>query len=267
MSEASPMVIYARVYRTLTTRWQETTSFREVARLGLPAAEAALVRSNHGLAQDIALGTEYDSLFLSKEGFFAFVGGPAGMAKSMTAGQVSSFRTAIDAASLVFMHSALDAAVSDLCEAVALSAPQDWDVFVGERRVTMSRVKEAAYEELRGDELRKHLDALSKESLIKRVDRLYALCRPEAGLELIAGYVFDRDRLVAVDETRHDIIHGVGTNTAVSGVEPLLEFIFRTGLHLFALVNWRYDLKLDVGLYFELAPKRSGGDGSSSSAL
>ena len=242
-----------KVFLSLTKQSEATRTFRELAQLGLPTAEARLAQTNGAAIRKIFSGSELDKLFLDKPSFLAWAGGLDGMAQRMTSGQVSSFRSTIDAASVVFIHSAVDAAVSDLCEVSAVHAPADWDPWLANKRVSLSRTRGESYESLRASELNMALETLKRESLLKRVDRIFALCQPSANLELIHGYLFDRDRLEILDKIRHEIIHGAGISTSIQNVDEALEFLVRTGLHLFALINWKYDIKLDPALAFKLA--------------
>jgi hypothetical protein len=237
---------YAKVFESLTGQWEATRTFREIARIGLPIAEAQIAKANASAADQFLTSDELDHLFLNKEAFLKHVGGPTELAKKMTTGQVSSFRSTIDAASLVFLHSAVDAAVSDLCDIAAMVAPSDWELWLAEKKIPFSRLKNEGYIDLRDSELRSVLERLKRESLMKRVDRLFALCRPEPNLKLVGEYTFDRHRLEALDNKRHAIIHGDGTFAATSSVEESLEFLFRTGLYLFAMLNRKYDVKMNI---------------------
>lgn len=84
---------------------------------------------------------------------------------------------------------------------------------------------------------------------MKRVDRLYALTKPEPGHSGIRNYAFDRERLANLDKLRHDIIHGAGSETLIRDDEDDIRFLFQTGLHLTTLLIRIYDAKVNP-LYF-----------------
>lgn len=242
--------LYSRVFKALTYRWQEAVSFRQLANLGLPGAEAALEKSNTEAMEALFSPTEMGSLVRDRDEFMAWVGGPKGLAATITSNQIVAFRSAVDAASIVFLHSTLDAAVSDLCEIAALLAPGDWEHWMSDKRVSLGQVKNQGYDELLSAELRSAIENLKRDSLLKRVDRLFAICQPPPRLELINNFVFDDTRLEQIDTVRHDIIHGAGINAPVADVEGALEVLHRSGLFLFALLNWKYHIKLDVSSSF-----------------
>jgi hypothetical protein len=216
--------------------------------LGLPYASDVLASDNLRSAKRILEDPEYDSAFLDKTGFTSAVGGVAGLGAAMTSNQVSVFNISLDAASLVFMHSTLDASVQDLCIVCPLVAPSDWEAFVAERKVSLAETKAADYQELFKRKLSQHLEALEKESLVKRVDRLFQLCKP-SGDYVRRGYSYDRQRLEQIDRDRQAVIHGDGV--LLINCEAALEFLLETGLFLFGMVNHRYGVRMDPQLVTE----------------
>jgi hypothetical protein len=168
------------------------------------------------------------------------------MSQKMTNSQTSSFRSIVDAASLVFMHAALDAAVTDLCRLAAILAPVDWLHWLKETKVTLAEARVSSPESLLATKLESHLKTLDRESLLTRIDRLFALCKPEPETELITGYVFDRGRVEELDKLRQTVMHSAeGARIAIPDCESAIQFLFQTGLHLWAMLNKKYGVKMD----------------------
>jgi hypothetical protein len=144
------------------------------------------------------------------------------------------------------MHSALDAAVSDLLRVTAIAAPQDWEPYLQRRTTTLGEVRERGYEKLFYERLSDYLDELERESMLKRIARLYESCQPPSGFTpLTKPYVFSRERIEQLDKSRQQIIHGYQKVTGLPNIDDSLDFLSDTGLHLAGLVNWRYDVRID----------------------
>jgi hypothetical protein len=234
--------LFTKIFLNLTIRRSEIHSFRKVVELGLPRANAVLAADNLQWARRMLSDPEYDGVFLDKAEFLRQAGGVTGLGSALTSNQLSVFGLSVDAASLVFMHSALDAAIQDLCRVCALVAPSDWEQFLGERKVALSDLKSSDYMTIFHQRLTQYLADLERESLLKKVDRIFQLCQPPQGFAR-AGYSFDRNRLDKLDRDRHAIIHGDGA--VRTEVEQALEYLLNTGLFLFEMVNRRYGVKMD----------------------
>lgn len=243
MTEATKL--YTKVFSTLTQRWSDVSSFRRVVELGLPSAARQLANANLEFVTGFLADPGNETLFLNKEAFLKTVGGPRGMGQTMTANQLAACNASVDRASMVFMHSAVDGAAYDLCKVVAMVAPTDWEPFLKNQKIALSDVKQSTYDSLFAQRLNEHLSIFERESLLKKVDRLFQLSKPPGGYEPIRNYKFDRDRLEVLDRFRHDVIHGDDQNSTFRDVHGSLDFLFHTGIFLVALVNNHYGVKLD----------------------
>ena len=78
------------------------------------------------------------------------------------------------------------------------------------------------------------------------VDLLFAICRPDDGFEPIRDFKFNRDRLEQLDEMRHSVVHDkIEANPLPNGDDDIW-FMMSNANYLMALINMRFDLKLDV---------------------
>lgn len=250
--EAEATRRFGEVFRTLTQRSVDTTTFRRLTQLGMPYAKAILSGEHQRFIGEIATSGEYESLFVDRDAALAYFGGFTGMADQMTSNQLQGYQRSVDSASLVFAHSALDAATSDLCWVTALLVPHDWEGYVGTRKVSLSELRTTAIEDVIRLRVVEHVTAFERESLLTRTDRLFALCKPETGYHPIRGYRFDRDRLIRLDDLRHGVVHHTVAPSAFGSIEADLEFMFQTGLYLWAMVNNRYGVKIDVRTFIGL---------------
>jgi hypothetical protein len=238
--------LYSEIYSALSGRWQETLSFRKVAELGLPSAAREAELANTGAAEEFLNDSENDLLFLSKQGFIDYVGGAAGVGKTMTAAQLGAFCSAVDAASLVFVHSAVDAAVSDLCRLAALIAPNDWMPWLNNATLSLAEAKARPIDELISAKLASLVERLDREALLFRVDRLFAICQPPVGFAPLNDYTYDRARVEQLDKLRQSIVHRPESARApIPDCEDSLRFLFRTGLFLWSMLNAKYGVRMD----------------------
>ena len=89
------------------------------------------------------------------------------------------------------------------------------------------------------------LDDLEKESLIKKVDKLFQICQPHNDYAPIKDYKFSKERLLALDKNRHDIVHKDIPIKPLPGGDDDIWFLFQTTMYLMGLVNMKFGLKMD----------------------
>ncbi len=237
--------LFGRTFSTSMSRFSTIDAFRSVAALGLPAATEQVFRESIGFAHDLFHDPQYDKLFLDKNGALEALGGLEGFIEQMTKNKIIKFQDAIDAASLIFAHSLLDGAALNYCRATSLASPSSWEDFVNQKRVGLQEVKGSTYDNILRAKIEEYLQVLDREALLTKIDRLFAVCRPPAGFAPIVGYEFDRDRLVAFDRNRHDAVHGQVLANPLPGGDNDIWFLMQTTNYLMAMVNARFDLKID----------------------
>ncbi|MGH8488530.1 MAG: hypothetical protein ACREXS_06620 [Gammaproteobacteria bacterium] len=173
--------------------------------------------------------------------------GHAGKApRKMTQQAVHTFESSLDAASLVFGHSILDAALFDCCKVRAMVAPTDWLPQLRDRKVPLGDVEDQSFDELLVKVIESQLQTLERDSLIKKAERVFQLCPPKEPFSGLHRFRFDRDRLLALDALRHDIIHSTGPTLRLPKGDEDLEFLRNSGLYLWILVHKRHGLKIDI---------------------
>lgn len=238
--------IFARVFATLTQRHSDVLTFRRLADLGKPIAVKTLHEEQLELVNQILTNPDYAQIFPDPKAAVEFFGGPDKMAAMSTGTAIKKYSSIVDAASLVFLHSAVDAAISDLCRVTLLLDPASWETYVLSTKVSLAEAKTVDAASLMAQKLEAHMEALEKESLFKRIDRLFAICKPKKDFAPIGGgFTFDSDRITKLDEKRHSIVHGEGYQGVDSLPDDDLEFLVKSGLFMWAMVNRKFDVKLD----------------------
>lgn len=184
------------------------------------------------------------NLIVDPQRFFA-----EGFDKRMAAGYadstIRSARAATQAACVVFVHSVLDDFALELCKVAVMLAPEEWEDYVKQKKVTLHEVRQAKFEDLRRKKLDELLEDLGRESLLTKLDRLHACCKPCSGFNPVTGYKYSRDRLEDFDTLRHEIVHGDQLGQELANASDMLMDAHKTCFYLVALMNGRFGLKLN----------------------
>ena len=237
---------YGQVFITLAQRSVDTITFRQLCELGLPHAETHLQHRNASSVHQMAQNGDLDKFFISRDHALNHFGGIGGMASTMTRSQIAAYQRSVDMASLVFAHSAVDAAASELCWITAFAKPDAWVQFVENKKVSLAETRTSSPEQLFGRSLADHLSQFEKESLLKRADRLFALCRPRREWESLRGFKYDRTRLEQLDLLRHRIVHHDVQPDELTKMDSDSKYLFDVGMHLWGMVNEEFHVKIDV---------------------
>lgn len=213
--------------------------------LGLDSATAKLHTSHVQFVQHELVSGDFKHLLKNPDAFVR-EGHDSTLIKAMTEGAVASFEESLDSAGLVFAHSILDSAVHDCLWISAFSAPRDWIEFIGKRSIPLSELETKSPAEHIKLALSGELDRLERESLLKKVDRLFQLCKPKKQMYLTNGFKFDRDRLERLDALRHAIVHAPGKRRQFPSVADDLDFLRKSGLHLVVMLSETYEAGLNT---------------------
>src|SRR5882672_2121455 len=137
----APEIEYTRIFLTLTRREVDAQTFRRLIRAAEPLASAHASAEDARLVQAILTDPEYDKYFLDRKKAVEFFGGPDKLRDSWTQAKMSTLRRIVDIASVVLMHSAMDAALTDVCRLAAVLRPADWASLLEKKQVTLASVR------------------------------------------------------------------------------------------------------------------------------
>lgn len=164
----------------------------------------------------------------------------------------------VNAATLIFYHSILDGVAFDCLRVTALQAPRDWEEDFASVQVGLLEARDQAYDKLLQARIDKRLETLERESLLKKVGKLCARCRPTHNWSPMDGYAYDQTRIRQFDDQRHEIVHGaaIGKPLALFPVtDESLFYLLRTGMFFVALINMRYGLQIDPQVWSAAAQR------------
>ncbi len=234
---------FTRGFHRLTTGWVNLRAFREVAELGLPLAAPSLESRRQQDVQYLMQTPDWPNV-LKRPEEFQKRGGANGMASQMTAFSLKSAPASVDAASLVFAHSFVDAALMDFLYVTSIACPKDWEQFLDcKKQWTVAEVRQSGYELLFSGLLDSELRNMERNSsLPTKGEKLRQLCRPEESWTLPCQY--DKSELSRIDELRHSIVHRDPLGEGVPSIATDLKFLEEIGLYFLMIVHNRYSTKL-----------------------
>lgn len=148
----------------------------------------------------------------------------------------------------MFYHSLLDGLVFDCCRVTALHAPRDWEQDLKNTKVELLDPKSKSYDQLLQDKVGERLKTLERDSLLIKSDRLHARCNPPSDWSPMEGYAYDRERVKAFDDQRHEIVHGKALGkplTLFQASDDNVDYVLRTGFYFLLLINFKYGLRFD----------------------
>lgn len=238
-----PNKLFTKLFFSLAGAPGDVSSLRRIAKFASAEVEAQIIKENTQWLEGFINDPKNDQVFLDKAKFLENQGSPAAMAEKLAAKELATFQGSIDAASLVFMHSALDAGMLDLFRVIHQADPAALTGAVEAKQASLKDVREKGYDALRNDHIEDFIKQIDRKSVIEKTDKLLVACKPE-GYER-KDFVFDRDRLIKIDDLRHGVVHGERPKGPIPKVEEYVSYLSETGLFFWGMVNFRFGVKLD----------------------
>lgn len=154
----------------------------------------------------------------------------------------------IDASSIVFAHSLLEAHLYFLCDLCFRAFPKDWERFVASKELKSMTVDELLSKdqtELLAPIWKSEFVRLDR-SLLAKAERLHELCKPAAGSKIIRDFTYSEATMKEFDKLRHDIIHDLSFWKKSADTESKLIWVNQVGLYFFMLVRHKYGFEAQV---------------------
>lgn len=234
-------VLLTQVFDESTRAFAAVGSLRLVASKITPEAQSSVAAEAAVAADLFATDSGLQEAFGSNAPLVVkALGGLRGVAEQIAAQHVRSCQAVIDAASLVFAHSVLDSAVYQYCRVSAMAQPCDWERFAADRKVTLADVRNRGYEGVLELKVQELVLAFERESLPKKIQRLFAICQPLPNLP--GGFSYSSERLEDLDKLRHALVHGYNLHSRIPELERATGFLQATNYLLYNMVMTRYRL-------------------------
>jgi len=246
--------LFTETFRRFTNNWTIIGSFRQVAEAGLPYAEQVLAVQHSVFVETFAQDTEYKNIFIPLDDSGKHMSSEAKklIQTGMTTEAMTNARTAIDAASIIFVQSILDDCAWSYCKVSALANPKDWERHVDAKQVPLQTVREKEYDSILRELIDARIAKLEHESLLDKIDMLFRVCPPPKNTGIVNKYSYDRNTIQRIDDVRHRIIHSSGFAEPITNAAEDIEYFCNTALFLMAIVNRKYNLRIDPTKFFNI---------------
>jgi len=219
-------------------------TFRQTSHTAISDAAPSLHRMERLYAERIFKTPNGDRYFTDKDKFLELAGGFEAYVASSAQRRASQFTSMVEGASLIYAHSLIDAVAYDLCIVSSISSPSSWRMYIDQKKVNYRDVLSKSAQEIEMEMVSSYVATMERESLIKKIETLHAICKPPKNFSPVDEYTYNAVRLNGLDDRRHDIVHGIlPLNTSVSVSE--IEFMQKTSLYLAAMVSNAFGVKAD----------------------
>lgn len=218
-----------------TDLWTFIRNFRRGTSAGIPrSAEALRPMTEYAHRQLVALGPGFEYSDANVDESVVRV--------------MKNASTGLDAACIVFAHSALDAHLFDCLSAVSAVAPEMWRERLNKRKVSLAEIESDGHQAVYESALADDLARLERESIVVKMNELFARCPGAANAERPHGYEWDLENLRRIDGLRHEIVHGGRIAVALDKdqVERDFDYLLSTGMFALHIAKHCYGSKLDA---------------------
>jgi hypothetical protein len=237
--------LFSNIFVRLTTGYSRLHTFRQMVLLGEDSAKESMKRLYQGFVEEQLVGGSYQRILKDPDSFVE-KGYSTALPGIMATNAAALLRRTMSSAILVFSHSILDAAIQDLLRVSYLVRPIDWNSYIQDQKVSFHAIDSIGLSKSISSATSKELERMERASLIQKIDRLFALCKPSNQSYLNYDFRFDRDRLIMLDNVRHDTVHGEGLGSEIGDIDDHLLFFNRCGMHFWCMVSEEYGLKISA---------------------
>ena len=239
------------------------SGFRSNLRTAIPLSETSLFKKNLSFISDALNDPIFRPIFkdpdsLEKdEKYVQFT-------LDVTKRSIQQTERGIESASVVFLHSALDALLYHYCKVSALIIPLHWFKYVQNKKYSLQELHDKTRSKVIIDACFKFVESIEKNSLLYKADKLHEVCLQTAispnqvNPPKIQNYEYSKDRLEKFDKLRHNIVHHSTFPDEISDVDDLLRYICETGFYFTCLINQSYYLRIDPNINESLQQNDTG---------
>lgn len=182
---------------------------------------------------------------------------PEELARKIAESSMASTAASINASMVVFLHTFLDEFLYDLFELLSIAKPEYWDDLIKDKKVQFAELVEANVGGIRTTLIKNKLNEIEGKSMIEKMDVLHQICAPRVKTDNIRDYIYDRTKLVAFNNLRHDIVHGrQAINTCRELIEEEINYLEKIGAYFMAMVFLTCEVRANMTYAEEILTKK-----------
>jgi hypothetical protein len=231
--------LLTREFFNVQAQCSRIRGYAEVAPQAVTAAADAIYKKQLQITNWLLDMPGSERYFGDKDAFRA-AGKHLIIAKTVADTKITDAASFARSSAFVFAHSVLDASITSACEAAVLIKPEEWFGYVENQQVTLADIQSRTSHELTFDRLAGFIGQLSRESIVKRMERLLSILKPGKDYEGLRDYRLDREKIDSYDRTRQDIIHKRKFDIQLDRLEDAITYIEQSFLYFAFLILWRH---------------------------
>jgi hypothetical protein len=237
---------FTHVFSRMIRGWSAIDSFRQVAIAGIPYATKIVEAQHESFVGGLTASGELSKFIIGIKDTPDLLKTAHWLQENLTKQAVENATTSVDAASIVFAHTILDDALGSFIEISGLFAREFWKERVRNRKVEIAELGEHPVEFVVAGVVTKEITSIRRnESLVRKCDMLYSICRPAPGTPSHATYKFNVKTLTEIDKQRQDIVHGELLGAQIANIEHNLDYLRQTWMHFFLMMHESFGLRID----------------------
>ncbi|WP_236888341.1 HEPN domain-containing protein [Desulfoluna limicola] len=144
------------------------------------------------------------------------------------------------ATGLIFTHSGLEKCIEEIIEFDSSQHPEEWVHFIENKKVSLKSIIEKSKDDIIKDYISDFTKNLKKESLLKKIDILLSIFKPNDGT--MGDYKFDKEKIQHIDNLRHQYAHGKTGEPKIDETFSSIEYLIKTGDYFLSLMSEKYDV-------------------------
>lgn len=233
---------YTRLFDSFLMRFSAISMTRRMWELGMDKATIEYRDDARQLLELMKPGGKLEDILIDAHSYFE-----EGMDKnfvhmaSTTARKSASLMN--NAGCLVFGHSIFDRVVTESIRICHVADPNCLLKYINDKKIKLSSVLSDDPVDIKDDLSKHYIEELNRESIEKRLNKLFCICSPHAGHKAQPSYEFSMDRIRDIDSLRQDCIHGVIPELSDTDISDTLDYLFLTFGFIVWMLHLKYDLK------------------------
>jgi hypothetical protein len=247
MYYVTPDQEFTVVFRRMTNSWAIINSLRNVAAQGMPYAKKIVELQHRSFVSDLADSGQLEEFILGIKDAEDLMKTAAFVREKLTEQTMKNASYSVDAASLVFAHTALEDGINSYLEITIHFVPDFWRDRVKKKQFDLELVMEHGLDDVVNKIVRREIWSIRRnESLIKKANLLLAICKPSTPDPY---YAFDQEKVKSVDKLRQDIVHGELLGSEITDIDEKLSCLQNTWLYFFKLMHNTFGLRIDTTVF------------------
>jgi hypothetical protein len=197
-----------RVYWTTFQLWGNLSSFYSIMLNGLPYGSNIQISELEETGDELYKTGTLASMLTEPEKVHDFYEMLKKQKQQVHQRITANAKKALDAAAIVYAHGILDASAYGYLEVLSLASPDSFRIYTGGKQVSLSDVESKSYDQLHKVKIKEFMEKIvENSSLIYKLDKLHEITKP-TNTNLNPEHKYEREKLVAFDKARHNIVHG-----------------------------------------------------------